>query len=130
MTGIVSLAQIIVNDLSSYGAEYSAVPELFLAELDSRRIIVVPVSVETRLISRTQIERVYKIEIGVVQKAKDSELDKIIDFVEQLATNLLKRKFGNTTCLSVLFDPLYSAEDMRERNQFTSVISLSLKEIC
>ncbi len=81
-------------------------------------------------ITRALKERTVKLQIGFMKRAKDEELDELLATVEKLGMGFLNKEFCGAKCVAVGFNPIYSADDLRERHQFTSVIELVFRDTC
>lgn len=130
MIGINKAAAAVTEALSQYGAEFSLLPDFRLTNLAERRIVVVPISEDVKMVSRTQKEIVYKIDVGITQKADIETAEALISFTETLGNKMLAGSFLGAVCVSVMYDPVISTDDLRQKGQYIGVISLGLKEIC
>lgn len=129
MSTIIEMANAVVEELADYSAELQFAPDFDLPRLATRRVVVVPIAKEYKLLSRSTSERIHRIEIGVLQRAQLLDLDALISMVENIGMSFLGKRLLTGMCVSVSFEPIYSPEDLRSKNQFTSVIALSFKEI-
>lgn len=127
MSEVVKLAENVVAELEEYNAELSFFPEFELRDLDEMRVVVVPVGTQYKTLSRASHEELPRVQIGILKRGSEEELPKLLTFVEALGLGFLNRKIGSATCVCVAYNPIYSSDHLRERNQFTSVIELTFK---
>lgn len=126
-SGIIAVATAIAEEFADYNSEVITVPEFHLPHLATQKFFVVPMGEEITKTTRGSLTTTYEIEIGITQKSTTKQLFGHIAFVENIAKTVLYKRFAESICVSAVFDPLYSVEDMREKNQFISVLSLTLK---
>lgn len=129
MSEVVKIAEVVTAQLTEYNAEMQFAPEFELNDLREMKVVVVPLGTEYKLLSRVSHEELHKISIGVLKRADEKDLPDLLRFVEQLGVSFLNKKVGTATCIGVAFNPIYSAEHLRTRRQFTSVIQLTCKLI-
>lgn len=129
MSELIQIAAKVTEELAEYHAEMQFAPEFELSDLKEMRVVVVPVGTEYKLLSRASREELHKISVGVLKRANEKDLPELLRFIEGLGLSFLNKKVGSATCIGVAFDPIYSAEHLRTRRQFTSVIQLTCKQI-
>ncbi len=129
MSELLEVAQAVTEELREYRAELSYFPEFDLRELNEMRIAVVPVGTQYKTISRSSHEEMPKVQIGVLKRCSEDDLDSMLSFVETLGLSFLNKKLAGVTCIGVAYNPIYSPEHLRERRQFTSVIELTFKSV-
>jgi hypothetical protein len=129
MPEILKIAQAVADELSEFDAKVSFVPEFELSELDEMRIAVVPLSTEYKTLSRSSHSELLKVSVGILKRGNETELLALLKFAEDVGLRFLNCKLARATCVSVAYDPIYSPELLRQRNQFTSVIQLTFKQI-
>lgn len=127
MSDILNLARAVAEELKEYKAELLYFPEFELRDLDDLRIVVVPAGTQYKTLSRSTHEELPKVQIGILKRCQEDALDEMLCFVEKLGLGFLNRKLAGGTCVSVIYNPIYSPEHLRERGQFTSVIELVFK---
>lgn len=127
MSEVLKIAESVAGELAEYQAELQFSPEFELRDLDTMRVIVVPLATEYKTLSRSAHEELLKVQIGVLKRACGDDLPELLCFVEKLGFGFLNQKLGDATCVVVAYNPIYSADHLRERNQFTSVIELTFK---
>jgi hypothetical protein len=129
MKRVMEIAEAVVEDLAEYGAVLELAPEYTLKEAKTLRVVVVPVGVTHHLLSRGHRQDDYKIQIGVLKKATEDELEGLLEKVETIATGFLEKILAGARCHKVEHAPLFVPDHLKERRQFTSVIELTFKEI-
>ena len=129
MSETMKIAQAIAAELADYNAEVLFYPEFDLKELDDMRVAVVPSGIEYKTASRASHEELLKVSVGFLKRGCEDELPELLRLVEKIGLGFLHRKFAGTTCVAVVYDPIYSPDHLRERGQFTSVMQLSFKQI-
>ena len=129
MKRILEIANAVAEDLAEHGAVVELAPEYTLKETKTLRVVVVPVGVEHRLLSRGHREDDYRIQVGVLKKATEDELDGLLEFVETVASSFLEKILAGARCHKVEHNPLFVPDHLKERRQFTSVIELTLSEV-
>ena len=127
MSDILTLARAVAEELREYKAELLYFPEFELHDLDDLRIVVVPAGTQYKTLSRAAHEELPKVQIGILKRCQEDALDEMLCFAEKLGLGFLNRKLAGGTCVSVIYNPIYSPEHLRERGQFTSVIELVFK---
>ena len=130
MSNIVDLAAAVADSLADYNAEVLYFPTFDLRDLETMRVIVVPVNPEYKTVSRSAHEELLKVQIGFLKRGCEDDLSGLLQTVEALGLSFLNKKLQNATCVCVAYNPIYSPEHLRERGQFTSVIELTFKKIC
>lgn len=131
-TDIVTIAQGVATCLSENKPIISFVPEFELGELSSKKCVIVPLSCDPKPICRNSkiYENISRIEIGFLWRAKNLDTAKLVSEVRSAVEVLQHFKVGSAVCVKVDHDPLYDPEQLRSRNQFTSIVALTFKEIC
>jgi hypothetical protein len=127
---VVTASQIAEILKDEYGAEVAFAPEYDLQEIGKkRRCCVVPVNTEYRNLSRVSVELQYRIEIGFLYRDKRLDMAGEVGQADAVIEKFLFKKINNATCVKAEHVPLYDPEMLRTRNQFTSVIALTFKEV-
>ncbi len=124
------LCEAVAASLGEWNAKPALAPEFTLRELEELKVVVVPVELTYRNISRALKERTVKLQIAFMQRAKKEQLDELLATVEKLGMSLSGKEFCGEKCIAVGFNPIYAADQLRERNQFTSVIELTFRDTC
>lgn len=130
MSNVVALAEAVADSLAEYNAEVLFFPTFDLRDLETMRVIVVPVNPEYKTVSRSAHEELLKVQIGFLKRGCEDEISDLLQTVESLGLSFLDKKLSNATCVCVAYNPIYSPDHLRERGQFTSVIELTFKKIC
>ena len=128
MSDVVRLAYEVAAELADYHAEVSFCPEFNLRDIDEMKVVVVPLAVEYKTVSRAAREELLKVQIGFLKRCDEDALSGLLDTVERLGLGFLGRKIGDAICVGVAYNPIYVPEHLRERRQFTSVIELAFKK--
>lgn len=129
MSDLIDIAHGVCSELNSYNATLQFNPEYTLGELEQLKIIVVPIDTQFRRISRVNLEETHKVQIGILQRITNDNIDELVTLSEDLAKTFLAKNVNNLPCLNVEFMPIYSHDKLRESNQFTSVIELTFKQV-
>ena len=129
MSEVLKIAEAVASELAEYQAEVQFAPEFELRDLETMRIIVVPSATEYKTLSRSAHEELLKIQIGILKRATEDDLSELLRFSEGIGLGFLSKKLAGATCVIVAYNPIYSADHLRERGQFTSVIELAFKQI-
>ena len=127
---IVAIAQAVACELKDCSAEVAFSPEFDLQDLTTKRCVVVPGESTPKKIARGKniVEYTHRIEIGLLVRSKKLNLESLISQSQKIGLQLLHFRHENAVCFQVDFEPLYNQEQLRERNQFTSIIVLLFKE--
>lgn len=128
-SGVITLANAVAEKLSEHNAEVLFFPTFDLRELEEMRVVVVPVTVEYKNLSRTSHEELLKVQVGILKRGCEDNLDDMLQFVEGLGLGFLNEHLAGAVCVCVAYNPIYYPEHLRERGQFTSVIELTFKKI-
>ena len=124
------LCEAVAASLGEWNAKPALAPEFSLRDLEELKVVVVPVELTYRNISRALKERTVKLQIGFMKRAKKEQLDELRATVEKLGMSFSGKEFCGAKCIAVGFNPIYAADQLRERNQFTSVIELTFRDTC
>ena len=124
------LSEAVAASLDDWHAKPALAPEFTLREIEELKVVVVPVELTYRNISRALKERTVKLQIGFMKRAKKEQLDELLATVEKLGMSFSGKEFCGAKCIAVGFNPIYAADQLRERNQFTSVIELTFRDTC
>jgi hypothetical protein len=127
---IISVASAIAAELQDYGAEVTFAPEYDLQDLGKKRVCaVVPVTTDYEKISRSQTKLKYRVEIGLMYRAKVLDMSELLSEADTIINKFLHQRISGAICMKAEHVPMYDAENLRERNQFTSVVGLTLEEV-
>ena len=128
MSDVVAIAEAVAEELSEYHAEVLFCPEFKLCDIEEMKVVVVPLAVEYKTVSRASREEVLKVQIGFLKRCDEDALSGLLRTVEELGLGFLGRTLADAMCIGVAYNPIYFPEHFRERRQFTSVIELSFKK--
>lgn len=130
MVDILKLAEAVATELGDTAkAEVMYAPELDLKGLKEMRIIVVPLSITMKPLARGSSEDTFVIQVGVLKKCTEDDVPDLVKTVVGIGRDFFDKRLENATCVDVKYDPLYSADHLRERRQFTGVIELYFKAV-
>ena len=130
MVDIVKLAEAVAAELGkTANAEVMFAPELDLKGLREMRIIVVPLSIGMKPLARGSSEDTFVIQVGVLKKCTEDDVPGLVKTVVGIGKSFLDKRLEHATCVNVKYDPLYSADHLRERRQFTGVVDLHFKAV-
>lgn len=108
-----------------------AVPELALSDIETMGVIIVPRARSHSALTRgPMVEKTIMIDVGVLMRVVDDDIDSCVDVVETIMGAFLKQRlttYPKAYCESVGNDPVYVPAHLQTKNQFTSVIQLTLK---
>ena len=124
------LCEAVAASLGEWNAKPALAPEFTLRDLEELKVVVVPVELTYRNISRALKERTVKLQIGFMKRAKKEQLDELLATVEKLGMSFSGKEFCGAKCIAVGFNPIYAVDQLRERDQFTSVIELTFRDTC
>ncbi len=128
MVDVVALAEAVAAEID--GAEVDLAPEFSLKDLKGRtRTVVVPAGIRHRMLARGMREDLLTVQVGVLRKATEDELEALVGEVQRLALRFLHRTVAGAKCVEAGHAPLYVPDHMRERRQFTGVVELLFKEV-
>ena len=128
MVDIIALAEGVAGKIGS--AKVELAPEFTLRDVKERkRIVVVPVGIKHRMLARGFREDLLTVQVGVLRKATEDELEALVAETQNLALSFLHRTVAGAKCVEANHAPLYVPDHMRERRQFTGVIELLFKEV-
>lgn len=134
MSVIVDIADAVVtvlnaNDFSvAFEAARAYVPRAELKALDGVQVTVVPRSIAVEPITRVQDSQVVEIHVGIQQSCSADDLvalDALMDLVQEVRNYLKRRHLSNAKWLSIENAPIYDPAHLREKNVFTSLITVT-----
>ena len=129
MIDINVIADLVAEDLKDYSAFVSYAPEFTLASLEQEKCVVVPVGYEDTIASRNSDTVECQIEIGFLKRGKNLDVPALSRSARAIAKRFLRKTYCGTTCFKAQNRVLADPEKLRERNQFTSVITLHFKGV-
>jgi hypothetical protein len=126
---LLKLAKLVQEELKECNAEIQLVPEFTLRQLEKMKVVIVPFDIEYKVLSRNKKEQILRLQIGVLKRATEDDIEEMLTFVSEMGFNLLGKKFNDVYCQTVLYNPLYSPDKMRENRQFTCVMELTFLKL-
>jgi len=135
---IIQVAEAVVAEITASAdvlpvavkAELSLVPNLELKDLFTLKAMVCPRSRKSTIISRNCSDKTLEIDIAVMKKARESEIPALLALVEALEAVFEGKKLTampDYRCVDVANEPVYVPEHLRQRQQFTSILTLTFK---
>jgi hypothetical protein len=104
------------------------VPDQNLASVKTLQLMVVPHSLDSRIVARGGVkERVVRVDVGVVKRAAESELEGLLDLAQGIGDLLEGHVFASGICIEVSYAPLYDAEFWLQQQSFFAVIVAKIK---
>lgn len=104
------------------------IPDRDLANAKSLCAMVVPNSLESKIIARGGTrERIVRIDVGIIKRAAETELEELLDLAQQVGDLLEGRRFDAGYCVEVSFSPLYDVEIWLQQHCFFAVIVAKIK---
>lgn len=129
MTGILKLAEGVAHEIGG-DTVVSLAPDYTLKDVkDARRIVVIPVGIEHRMLSRSHREDAFKVQVGVLRKATEDELEELVGYVQNLALSFFRKRIEGATCMEAKHTPLFVPDHLKEHRQFTGVVELTFKDV-
>jgi hypothetical protein len=119
----------------SFQAERLYLPQFELPDLKVLHVTVVPKDEDTKALTRSRTQRVYRVDVGVQKKfdkGDAAELDPLMVLVEEIAVLFRGKRLAampEAVCTVTKPDPIYSPEHMEQFRQFTSVVTLTFKAL-
>jgi len=139
MFTVATVADAIVSELNAahFSMEFSAVrafrPAYDIAELEALRVTVVPRTYEINPISRGSDTWQYTVEIGLQKRIEaDADVEELLALVEEIANWFRHRQLmacPNLSWSGIKIDPAYAPEHLDECKVFTSVLTLTYREV-
>jgi hypothetical protein len=148
---IIAIADAVVDALNeasgpvlsmSFVAQRTYVPLGDLKDMTDLHLKVVPMTSTTEIVSRSDSQEDYEIDIGIQQKVDSASLDgvdplmgfvqEVVDFWTRKALSVTtgngdsKRSFG-VYCVSVSNRPVYSTEHLQQMVLFVSLVKLTFR---
>ena len=131
MSRISDIAAYVASALhEEYGAVVTYSPVFDLRRLSCDMCVVVPAGETIETSSRSAVKRTYEIQVGLVRKSVSDVSDAFVSTVEDLGLRLRGLSPCGTICTSIMFDPLYSVDEIRRSNVLASVVIAKYVECC
>lgn len=125
-TNLYSVAQMVALDID---AEVDYWPEFGRREISSEKLLVVPAGVTYTRLSRATVATDYILHIGLLRRVTEDDVPGLVERLQTLGKKLLDKLYNGFRCVSVVYDPLYAVNLLRERRQFTGIIKVTLRGI-
>ena len=125
---ILAEAAKVLQDLSP---EIQLAPEYDLTELMTQRCVIVPTNRTITRLSRKSgvLDVKYSFDVGLMLRARDLDTDTLLNKIQEVTERLYNARLLGTRCTKAEPSPLYDADQIRESNQFITVISLTYQEL-
>jgi hypothetical protein len=137
MSTILDIADAVTSALNAgpfnpaLNAERRYQPVFDLADLAALKVSVVPKSVTISNATRESGYFDCAIDIGVQKKiADDSELDGLVELVEQIADHLRQKRLDDApeaAFVSIANEPVFAPEHLDQQHVFTSVLTVTYR---
>ena len=134
---IIQLADALAEALSAdelslpVTAERRYLPQVDLEDADTLHVFIAPRAIATSLATRTSTEDLYTVDIAVIKRAAtDAEADTLAGLVAEIADWTRFRGLSGmpgAVWTGVEVNPVFAPEHLKERRQFTSVISVTYR---
>ena len=132
----VQLAEAVTDALNGhqfsmpFAAQRMALPLFTLEEMQALHVTVVPREVAGSVLDRARDENEVKVDVAVQKKvasAANEEIDPLMSLVQEIADFLNRRAMGDATWKKTENKPVYAPEHLREKQQFTSVLTVTYR---
>jgi len=136
MHAVVQVAQAVTDALNShefsmpFTANRLVLPAFTLEEMQNLHVTVVPREVASSVFDRANDEDEIKVDVGVqkrVASAAVEEVDPLLSLVQEIADFLNRREMGDAMWRKTENKPVYVPEHLREKQQFTSVLTVTYR---
>jgi hypothetical protein len=132
----VQVAQAVTDALNAH--EFStpftvqrvALPVFTLEEMQTLHVTVVPREVASSVLDRARDEDEVKVDVAVQKKVASAaveEVDPLLALVQEIADFLNRTAMGDATWKKTENKPVYAPEHLREKQQFTSVLTVTYR---
>ena len=112
MDDIIELAEGVAESLGE-GAEVSFAPEFDLKSLKTKKLVVVPVGIETKPNARDYLEDRYKVQVGLLRKCTEDDVPDLVREVVRIGRSFLQKYVCGLRCMKTEYVPLFSPELLR-----------------
>lgn len=138
MHSVVQVAEAVTNALNEqtfsmpFTAERAALPTFTLEEMQTLHVTVVPREVASSILDRARDEDEVKVDVAVQKKVASAaveEVDPLLALVQEIADFLNRRDMGDATWRKTENKPVYAPEHLREKQQFTSVLTVTYRVV-
>jgi len=133
---VVQVAQAVTDALNAgtfsmpFTAQRMALPLFTLEEMQDLHVTVVPREVASSVLDRASDEDEVKVDVAVQKRAASvavADVDPLLAFVQEIADFLNRRQMGDAIWKKTENKPVYLPEHLREKEQFTSVLTVTYK---
>jgi hypothetical protein len=133
---VVQVAQAVTDALNAgtfsmpFTAQRLALPLFTLEEMQVLHVTVVPREVASSVLDRASDEDEVKVDVAVQKRAASvavADVDPLLAFVQEIADFLNRRQMGDAIWKKTENKPVYLPEHLREKEQFTSVLTVTYK---
>lgn len=141
MATIIELADAVVSELNvggwslSFAARRFYRPRFVPADLNTLQVSVVPRSLVIEATSREDDGRQYQVDVAIQQRLDTEtaeEIDPLLRLVDEIARYFKLRRLTampSALCMRVENDPIYAVEHLDALRCFTSILTLSFREV-
>lgn len=106
------------------------IPERDIASSKTLRAIIVPHSLESKIVARGGMkERIVRIDVGVMKRATESEIEGLLDITQRIGDLLEGKRFDGGICVEVSYAPLYDVDAWLQQQSFVAVVVAKIKVV-
>jgi hypothetical protein len=136
MHAVVQVAQAVTDALNGntfstpFTAQRLALPAFTLEEMQNLHVTVVPREIASSVLDRASDEDDIKVDVAVqkrVASAAVEDVDPMLALVQEIADFLNRQQMGDAIWKKTENKPVYLPEHLREKQQFTSVLTVTYK---
>ena len=113
-----------------FTAQRMALPLFTMEEMKDLHVTVVPREIASSILDRARDEDEVKVDVAVQKKvtsAATTEVDPLQALVQEIADFLNRKAMGDATWKKTENKPVYAPEHLREKQQFTSVLTVTYR---
>ena len=134
----VEVAQAVTDALNAhefsvpFTAERVALPAFTLEEMKDLHVTVVPREIASNILDRARDEDEVKVDVAVQKKVASAaveEVDPLLALVQEISDFLNRAAMGDATWKKTENKPVYAPEHLREKQQFTSVLTVTYRMV-
>ena len=104
------------------------IPESDLSKVKNLQVIIVPHSLESKIVVRGGAkERIVRIDVGVMKRAAESELEGLLELTQGIGDLLEGHRFSCGLCVEVAYLPLYDVNIWMQQQSFLAVVSAKIR---
>lgn len=114
----------------SFTAERKALPLFKLDDMDTLHVTVVPRELEISLETRAKDTHEVKVDVAIQQQVdsiETTDVDPLLALVQEIADYLNRKAMSGAHWLKTENKPIYAPDHLHEKNQFTSVLTLTYR---